>query len=168
MMNIDEKNLVLDNSTIEKINDDFIFLEEFSKKESTLKINKEKDCFKFKLFFDINGKNSIVETKSSNLRDGIFRIKNKAKKIISSENRKYHNAETIRKIEVKDEIKYEFNYIHLNSIDKPIGELDVKHFMLQNKIDIIMFENIDKDNCLCVMQRKKGDFNLYITDISIY
>lgn len=166
-MNINKRNLVLNNSMEENIRKNFIFLEEFSKKEVTLKIENEKDCFKFKLFFDIDGKDCICETRASNLRDGIFRLKNKSKKIIFSESRKFHNSESIRTIEVKEEKKYEFKYIHLNSIDKPIGEKDIKNFMIQNKVDIIMFENIDKSNCLCIMQRKKDEFYLYITNYSI-
>lgn len=166
-MNINKRNLILDNSIEEKIKNDFIFLKEFSNKEVTLKIENEKDCFKFKLFFDINGKDCISETRASTIRDGVFRLKNKAKKILLSESRKFHNAESIRTMEIKDEKKYEFNYINLGSIDKPIGEKDTKNFMIQNKLDIIMFENIDKDNCLCVMQRKKDNFNLYITNYSI-
>lgn len=169
-MNITIRNFVVDEFLKENIMENFDFLEEFSQKEITLKIESEKDCFKFKIFFDIDGANCISETRASNLKDGIFRLKNKVKKIIFSNQRKFKNAESIRTLEVEYDKKnkeHEFKYINLNSIDKPIGEKDAKNFMVENRLDEIMFKNIDKDNALCIMKRTKKDFQLYITDYFI-
>ena len=84
-----------------------------------------------------------------------------------SEQRKYKNMDSIRTMSIEKDVKYEFKYINLNSIDKPIEETDAKSFMLENKIDTVMFINIDKDYSLCIMQRKKDNFDLYITNYCI-
>lgn len=166
-MNIYEKNLNLDTETKNQLEEQFLFLKDCSNKEVTLRIEGEKDCFKFKIFFDIDNKDCIVDTRAANLRDGIFRLKNKTKKVITSEQRKLKNMESIRTMEIKKDKEYEFKYINLNSIDKPIEEKDAKQFMLQNKIDTVMFINIDKDYCLSILQRKKDKFDLYISNYCI-
>ena len=168
-MNIKTKNITLNEHSIEYIEETFYFLNEFSKKEVTLKIEEERDCFKFKIFFDIDNCNCISETRAFNLRDGIFRLKNKVKKIIFSNERKLKNSVSIRTLNTETDKKkeHEFKYINLYSIDKPIGEKDAKNFVIENKINEIMFENIDKDNRLCIMKREKADFSLYITDYNI-
>lgn len=170
-MNIYNKNLDLNIKTQEQLNNTFLFLNDCSQKETTLRIEGEKEYIKFKLFFDIDKKDCIVETRAHNLKDGVFRLKNKAKKVIMSEQRRLKHMESIRTINTeKDkskEIEYEFNYIYLRTIDKPIEEKDAKSFMLENKLDTIMFANIDKDCSLCIMQRKKNNFNLYITNYCI-
>lgn len=168
-MNIISRNFILEDTLKERIIKDFNFLEEFSNKEITLKIESEKDCFKLKIFFDIDGCNCISETRASNLKDGIFRLKNKAKKIIFSNQKKLKHSESIRKLAIDNNTKkeYEFNYINLYSIDKPIGEKDAKNFMLENRLDEIMFENIDKNNSLCIIKKEKMNFNLYITNYFI-
>lgn len=168
-MNIYEKNLNLDTITKEQLEKNFLFLKDWSKKEITLRIESERDCFKFKIFFDIDNKDYIAETKARKLKDGIFRLQNKTKKIISSELKKLKHMESIRTmcIEKEKEKEYEFKYIHLNSIDKPIEEKDVKQFMIQNKINTVMFININKDYSLCIMQRKKNEFNLHISNYKV-
>ena len=166
-MNIYRKNLDLNIETQEQLNDTFSFLNDCSQKETTLRIEGDKECIKLKLFFDIDKKDCIVETRAHNLKDGIFRLKNKAKKVIVSEQRRLKNMESIRTIPIEKEIEYEFKHIYLRTIDKPIEEKDAKSFMLENKLDTIMFINMDKDYSLCIMQRKKCDFSLYITNYCI-
>lgn len=166
-MNISTRNLDLNIEKEERLEESFSFLKDYSNKEITLKIEGDKEYIKFKLFFDINNENHIVKTQSTNFRDGVFRLKNKAKKVIMSEQRKYKNMDSIRTMSIEKDVKYEFKYINLNSIDKPIEETDAKSFMLENKIDTVMFINIDKDYSLCIMQRKKDNFDLYITNYCI-
>ena len=166
-MNIYEKNLNLDIETKERLEKDFLFLESYSNKETTLRIEGDNDWFKLKIFFKIDNKDYVVETRATNLKDGIFRLKNKTKKVITSEHRKFKNMDSIRTLEVKEEKEYEFKYLNLNSIDKPIEEKDAKQFMLENRIDTVMFINIDKDYSLCILQRKKDDFKLYISNYCI-
>lgn len=165
-MNIKLRNFTLNQIEIERINEKFAFLSEISKKEITLKIESDNDWFKFKIFFDIEGSNCISETRASNLRDGLHRLKKKVNNIISSYQRNLKEAESIRTLNISSNTKpqeYEFKYLNLNSIDKPIGEKDAKSFMLENRLDIILFENIDKDNAICILKREKKDFYLYIT-----
>lgn len=169
-MNIYERKLNLDENTKEQVIETFSFLKDCSNKETTLRIEAEKDCFKFKVFFDINGKDCVVETRACKFKDGIYRLKSKTNKVISSEMRKLKNMESIRTINFEEEEKkkeYEFKHIYLNSIDKPIEEKDAKKLLLENKIDTVMFINIDKDYSLSIMQRKKNEFYLYITDYEI-
>ena len=165
-MNIKTRNFTMSELGIENINEQFDFLNEISKKEVTLKIENDKDWFKFKLFFDIDGNNCVAETRATQLREGIYRLKNKTNKIINSYQRNLKQSESIRTLDINSnekEKEYEFKYRNLDSIDKPIGEKDAKSFILENRIDIIMFENIDKDNSICIMKKERDKFYLYIT-----
>ena len=168
MININQRNLTLDKKSESYIERNFEFLTEYTLNDATLKIENDNSVLKFKIFFEVNGKDCIAETRAGSLRDGIFRLKTKVKKIINSENRKLRNSKSIKFIEEpKQKIEHEFNYITLESIDKPIEEKDAKEFMHQNKINTLMFANINKDYSVCIMQRKKDKFDLYITNYTI-
>jgi hypothetical protein len=164
---IDEINIKLSDCQISDIYKNLVFLENISKKPINIKVIDDKGFYKMKLFFDIDGCDCKCDTGASEFKDCLFRVKSKSKKIIASEQRRLYNAESIRmtplKIDVPKRVK-EFKYKYVDSLDKPAREKDVKNFMLEEKIDLIVFENLDKENSLCIMKKDKGEFELYITD----
>lgn len=168
-MNIINRGFEIEETIIEQINENFKFLKELSNKEVTLNIHKEKDCYRLKIFFNIDESEYIIDTRSKKLKEGLYRLKTKAMKHLESHNRALKGLESIRKPEKIDRKKnYEFKYSRIETLDKPMQEKDVKKFMLGERISTILFQNLDKDNCLCIMQNLDKEFSLYITDIYIH
>lgn len=152
------------------INEKFEFIDNICSKEPRLTIIKEKDCFKFKIVFELENKCFTETTKNLNFKKGISHLKNKTQKTIDNYFHKSYNKDTIRKmVPIKPDTEKEPDLkCHIiESIDKPMTEEDIKQFMFQNRLNIVMFINSNKDEYLCIMKRDKDKFDLYISDYSM-
>lgn len=170
-MNIFTRNVKLTNSMEDFIAESLCFVEEFSTKESSLSLEKNKNEIKFLFLFDVEGKSCTVKIKDVDFKTGIKKIKNKSYQKVISIVCKPINKDTIRKMKpVEDEINEDskIKYSEIKSLDKPMTEKDAQEIMIERRLNDAIFVNVDCGDCLTVIHRDKDKFKIYITDIELY
>lgn len=175
-MNIIARNIDITESMEDFIEDKLDFINEFSTKEVSLYLTSTKNEIDFKLVFDVNEKGCITKIKDVDFKKGIKRLRHDTYKKIGNIVHKKINKDTIRKMKPilafenkndKDDKNDNIEHFEIQSLEKPMTELDAIDIMLEERLNHILFTNIDCENCLTIIHRKKEKFKVYNTDIII-
>lgn len=154
----------------ELISNSLDFLEEFSLKEPSLSLISDINEFEFKLSYDIEGKGCITKIKDVDFKSGVQRLKNKSYKTMLSIIRKPVSKESIRKmkpVEKDDAVESNITYKEIETLEKPLTQLDAQNIMIEKRLNDVLFVNMDYNNCLTIMHRDKDKFKIYLTEIEL-